>query len=57
MSTEKPSNVARNLGDGVRFIRVRRITGYLSALDNFNNGKKAELRDRIKHLNVSSKNK
>ena len=57
MSTEKPNNVARNLGDGVRFIRVRRITGYLSALDNFNNGKKAELRDRIKHLNVSSKNK
>lgn len=30
--------------------RIRRITGYLSSLDNFNNAKKAEVRDRIKHL-------
>lgn len=30
--------------------RIRRITGYLSSLDNFNNAKKAEVRDRRKHL-------
>lgn len=29
--------------------RVRRITGYLSNQENFNDGKKAELRDRIPH--------
>jgi hypothetical protein len=30
-------------------IRVRRITGYLSKIDNFNDGKKAELADRTTH--------
>lgn len=29
--------------------RLRRITGYLSTLDNFNNAKKHEVRDRIRH--------
>ena len=29
--------------------RLRRITGYLSAIDNFNDAKKAELRDRVAH--------
>lgn len=32
------------------FDRVRRITGYLvGTLDRFNNGKRAEERDRVKH--------
>ncbi len=30
--------------------RVRRITGYLSNLPNFNDAKKAEEHDRIKHM-------
>ena len=31
------------------FDRIRRITGYLSEVRQFNNGKKGELRDRVKH--------
>lgn len=32
------------------FIRIRRITGYLvGTLDRFNNGKRAEEHDRVKH--------
>lgn len=38
-------------GDGVRFERIRRITGYLvGTLDRFNNAKRAEERERVKHL-------
>ena len=34
----------------VEFERVRRITGYLVGTTNrWNNGKKAELKDRVKH--------
>lgn len=34
----------------VQFERIRRITGYLvGTLDRFNNGKKAEEHDRVKH--------
>lgn len=34
------------------FERIRRITGYLvGTLDRFNDAKKAEVRDRVKHLN------
>lgn len=29
--------------------RIRRITGYLSEINNFNEAKKAELNDRVKH--------
>lgn len=32
------------------FARIRRITGYLTgSLENFNSGKRAEERDRVKH--------
>ena len=31
------------------FQRIRRITGYLSEVKQFNDGKKGELRDRVKH--------
>ncbi|VBB05200.1 ribonucleoside-triphosphate reductase anaerobic [Lucifera butyrica] len=33
--------------------RVRRITGYLSNMNNFNDAKKAELHDRYKHMSAS----
>ncbi len=32
--------------------RIRRITGYLSTVDRFNDSKKAELKDRRSHLHV-----
>ena len=42
------------VGEGVGFERIRRITGYLvGTLDRFNNGKRAEERDRIKHASIS----
>lgn len=34
-------------------VRTRRITGYLSNLNNFNAGKKAEERERAKHFIVN----
>ena len=38
------------LGEGVKFERIRRITGYLvGTLDRWNNAKKAEEHDRVKH--------
>lgn len=38
------------IGEGVGFERIRRITGYLvGTIDRFNDGKKAEVRDRVKH--------
>lgn len=38
------------MGEGVRFERIRRITGYLvGTLDKWCNAKKAEERDRVKH--------
>ena len=38
------------IGAGVGFDRTRRITGYLvGTLDRFNNAKRAEERDRVKH--------
>ena len=36
--------------DSVPFQRIRRVTGYLAGtLDRFNNAKRAEERDRVKH--------
>lgn len=38
------------VGQGVGFERIRRITGYLvGTLDRFNNAKRAEEHDRVKH--------
>lgn len=35
----------------VKIERVRRITGYLTGTtDRWNNAKKAELKDRVKHI-------
>ena len=42
---------AKERGEGVLFERVRRITGYLvGTLERFNNAKRAEERDRVKHV-------
>ena len=39
------------LGKGVEFERIRRITGYLvGSMNQWNNAKKAEEKDRVKHL-------
>lgn len=43
-------NGEQMVGEGVGFERIRRITGYLvGTLDRFNNAKRAEEHDRVKH--------
>jgi len=38
------------VGEGVKFQRIRRITGYLvGTTERFNNAKRAEEHDRVKH--------
>ncbi len=38
------------VGEGVRFERIRRITGYLvGTVDRFNNAKREEEKNRCKH--------
>ena len=40
------------VGKGIKFERIRRITGYLvGTLDRFNNAKKKEVQDRVSHTN------
>ena len=47
---EKMKTDGRKVGEEVKFERIRRITGYLvGTTDRFNNAKKAEERDRVKH--------
>ncbi|MCC8194803.1 MAG: hypothetical protein LIP28_09190 [Deltaproteobacteria bacterium] len=46
----KVDAATRTIGANVGFERTRRITGYLvGTLDRFNNAKRAEERDRVKH--------
>lgn len=41
------------VGEGVKFERIRRVTGYLSGdVSRFNNGKRAEEKDRVKHTGI-----
>ena len=50
MTNNRVKNVDGMVGEGVRFERVRRITGYLTGDANrWNSGKAAELKDRVKH--------
>ncbi len=45
---EKINN--KKAGEDVKFERIRRITGYLvGTLDRFNDAKRAEEKDRVKH--------
>jgi len=40
----------QSIGEGVKFERIRRITGYLTgSLERFNNAKRAEEHDRVRH--------
>ncbi|MGI5958180.1 MAG: anaerobic ribonucleoside-triphosphate reductase [Massiliimalia sp.] len=44
------------VGENVGFERIRRITGYLvGTVDKFNNAKRAEEHDRVKHSVSGSK--
>lgn len=48
--TTKAAMETKTIGENVAFERTRRITGYLvGTLDRFNNGKRAEEKDRVKH--------
>lgn len=41
-------------GKGIEFERIRRITGYLvGTVDRWNDAKKAELKDRVKHSGMT----
>lgn len=43
-------------GKGVKFDRIRRITGYLvGTMDRFNTAKKKEVHERVKHTVLQSK--
>lgn len=44
------TNIDAKNGKGVGFERIRRITGYLvGTMDRWNNAKRAEEHDRVKH--------
>ena len=44
------------VGEGVGFERIRRITGYLvGTLDRFNTAKRCEVRDRVIHDGIRTK--
>jgi len=41
------------IGEGQKFERIRRVTGYLAGdVSRFNNGKRAEERDRVTHTGL-----
>lgn len=48
---QRQKNEDELIGEGVRFSRIRRITGYLVGdMDRWNDAKKAEEADRVKHF-------
>ena len=56
MNSFRVRNVNGMVGEGVKFERIRRITGYLSgSTSRWNEGKSAELRDRVIHKISRSK--
>ena len=49
-SMNEKKNTQATVGESVGFERIRRITGYLvGTTDRFNNAKRAEEKDRVKH--------
>ena len=41
------------VGEGIGFERIRRVTGYLAGdVKRFNNAKRAEEKDRVKHTGI-----
>ena len=50
MNNSKVKNIGGKVGEGVKFERIRRITGYLvGTIDRFNDAKAKEVKDRVKH--------
>ena len=50
MNSKRVNMTETGVGKNVGFERIRRITGYLvGTTDRFNNAKRAEERDRVKH--------
>ncbi|MBO4295424.1 MAG: hypothetical protein J5600_02210 [Desulfovibrio sp.] len=50
-SLTQAKSARKLVGEGVKFQRIRRITGYLvGTLDRFNDAKRAEEKDRVKHI-------
>ncbi len=50
MNAQKVKNVDGKVGEGVKFERIRRITGYLvGTINRFNDAKAAEVKERVKH--------
>ena len=51
MDCDSANNDCKKIGCGVKFERIRRITGYLVGdVNRFNNAKRRELNDRIIHV-------
>lgn len=49
-NAEQKVESKKMVGEGVGFERIRRITGYLvGTVERFNDGKRAEEHDRVKH--------
>lgn len=52
----KPTD--RQLGKGIKFERIRRITGYLvGSMDRWSTAKRCEEHDRVKHDAYTNTNK
>lgn len=50
---KKEMKFVKEVGKGQKFDRIRRVTGYLSGtVDRFNNAKRAEEKDRVKHNGI-----
>ena len=50
MMTVMKNESVKTVGKGVGFERIRRITGYLvGTTDRFNDAKRCEEKDRVKH--------
>ena len=42
--------MSKKIGENVKFQRIRRITGYLvGTVDRFNDAKRTEVKERVKH--------
>ena len=50
MNNNTVKNINGQVGEGIGFERIRRITGYLvGTMDHWNDAKTAEEADRVKH--------
>lgn len=51
---KSPTTGTLTVGSGVKFDRIRRVTGYLTgSLSRFNDAKRAEVGDRKVHMHLS----